>query len=94
MPNTPALVGEGMSAISLNEEIIKPENKEIVSDIISIFESFGISEGEITREDVHSGTLSRTVGSQKTHNFSLIHVDGDAFYNGAHAVFLNQVGTI
>ena len=44
MPNTPALVGEGMSAISLNEEMKKPENEETVSDIISIFESFGKAE--------------------------------------------------
>lgn len=44
MPNTPALVGEGMSAISLNQEMQKPENKETVSDILRIFESFGKAE--------------------------------------------------
>lgn len=40
MPNIPAMVGEGMSAISPSKEVTKEELKEI----ISIFESFGKAE--------------------------------------------------
>ena len=37
MPNTPALVGEGMSALCANRNITKEE----LQDVVSIFESFG-----------------------------------------------------
>ncbi len=37
MPNTPALVGEGMSALCANENITKEELQEVVN----VFESFG-----------------------------------------------------
>lgn len=40
MPNTPALVGEGMSAVSLNK-LISKEDEELV---LSIFRSFGKAE--------------------------------------------------
>lgn len=40
MPNTPALVGEGMTAICYNEMIIEEE----ISLIVKIFESFGKAE--------------------------------------------------
>lgn len=40
MPNTPALVGEGMSALSKNNRVTEEELKEV----ISIFESFGKAE--------------------------------------------------
>ena len=40
MPNTPALVGEGMSALSKNDKVTEEELKEV----ISIFESFGKAE--------------------------------------------------
>jgi pyrroline-5-carboxylate reductase len=40
MPNTPALVGEGMSALSKNSRVTETELKEV----ISIFESFGKAE--------------------------------------------------
>ena len=40
MPNTPALVGEGMAAICPSEMVSKTE----LSDIVNIFESFGKSE--------------------------------------------------
>ena len=40
MPNTPALVGEGMAAISPNEMVTKEE----ISEIVNIFESFGKAE--------------------------------------------------
>ena len=44
MPNTPALVGEGMSALSLNAEMEKPENREDVELALRIFNSFGKAE--------------------------------------------------
>ena len=37
MPNTPALVGEGMSALCANKNITKEE----LQDVVNIFESFG-----------------------------------------------------
>jgi pyrroline-5-carboxylate reductase len=37
MPNTPALVGEGMTAICSNDKV----NKEELEEVISLFESFG-----------------------------------------------------
>jgi len=40
MPNTPALVGEGMAAISPNEMVTKSE----LIEIVNIFESFGKAE--------------------------------------------------
>lgn len=44
MPNTPALVGEGMSAVSLNEYIENDNNKTDVLDIIEILNCLGKSE--------------------------------------------------
>ncbi len=40
MPNTPSLVGEGMSAICANEEV----NRQELQDVIRLFESFGKAE--------------------------------------------------
>lgn len=40
MPNTPAMVGEGMAALCPNEEV----SEEEISDIVAIFNSFGIGE--------------------------------------------------
>ncbi|KMJ58144.1 pyrroline-5-carboxylate reductase [Bacillus sp. LL01] len=40
MPNTPSLVGEGMSAICANKAV----NKEELKDVIRLFESFGKAE--------------------------------------------------
>lgn len=37
MPNTPALVGQGMSALCANENV----NKQELQDVVDIFESFG-----------------------------------------------------
>ena len=41
MPNTPALVGEGCTAVSLGTEASKPENREIVEEALELIESFG-----------------------------------------------------
>jgi pyrroline-5-carboxylate reductase len=40
MPNTPALIGEGMSAVSYNNQVTDEDLKEV----LSIFESFGKAE--------------------------------------------------
>lgn len=41
MPNTPALVGEGCSAICANAEAEKPEHKDVLKDVQAMCESFG-----------------------------------------------------
>lgn len=41
MPNTPALCGEGMSAVCGNTEMQKPEYAELFSDILELLSSFG-----------------------------------------------------
>ena len=40
MPNTPVLVGEGMSALSFNEMVTEKDIKEV----LNIFNSFGQTE--------------------------------------------------
>lgn len=44
MPNTPALVSEGMSALALNKKISQPENAQDVKAVLSVFESLGRAE--------------------------------------------------
>ena len=41
MPNTPALVGEGCTAVSLGKEAAKPENADVVKESLELIESFG-----------------------------------------------------
>ena len=41
MPNTPALVGEGCSAVVANEEASKPENRQVFDEVCEICRSFG-----------------------------------------------------
>ena len=41
MPNTPALVGEGCTAVSLGKETSKPENTDQVEDALELIRSFG-----------------------------------------------------
>lgn len=41
MPNTPALCGEGMSAVCGNERMQRPEYAEEFADVLSVCESFG-----------------------------------------------------
>ena len=41
MPNTPALVGDGCTAVSLSKEASKPEYKEEVEEAFELFMSFG-----------------------------------------------------
>ena len=41
MPNTPALVGEGCTAVSLGAEAAKSENRELVDEALELIGSFG-----------------------------------------------------
>ena len=41
MPNTPALCGEGMSAVCGNEEMQKEENRAAFAEVMAVCESFG-----------------------------------------------------
>ncbi len=75
MPNTPALVNEGMSAVSLNEIMQKEENKEKVSDIMEILKSFG--KAEIIPEKLMD-TVTGVSGSSPAYIFMLIEAMADA----------------
>jgi len=57
MPNTPALVGEGMAAICPNEMVTKAE----LAEIVNIFESFG--KAEIVSEDLMDVVTSVSASS-------------------------------
>lgn len=41
MPNTPALCGEGMSAVCGNAKMQEPENEAVFADVLSVCRSFG-----------------------------------------------------
>lgn len=44
MPNTPALCGEGMSAVCGNARMQEPENQAVFEDILAVCRSFGEAE--------------------------------------------------
>jgi len=71
MPNTPALVGEGMAALSPNEAVAKEE----VQEIISIFESFG--EAEIVGEKLMDA-VTAVSGSAPAYVYMFIEAMADA----------------
>lgn len=71
MPNTPALVGEGMSAIAFNENISAAE-KQIILDV---FDSFG--RGEIVNEGLMDA-VTAVSGSSPAYVFMLIEAMADA----------------
>lgn len=71
MPNTPALVGEGMSALCPNDVVTKEELKEI----ISIFESFG--EAEVVPEKLMDAVTSVS-GSSPAYVYMFIEAMADA----------------
>jgi pyrroline-5-carboxylate reductase len=71
MPNTPALVGEGMSAVCLNDNITDVEKKEI----IRIFESFG--RAEIISENLMD-TVTAVSGSSPAYVYMFIEAMADA----------------
>lgn len=75
MPNTPALVGEGMAAISLNEIMQKDENKADADFVLSLFNSLG--KAEIIPEALMD-TVTGVSGSSPAYIFMLIEAMADA----------------
>lgn len=71
MPNTPALVGEGMSAICPNENI----SKEELDEVIKIFNSFG--KCELLEEKYFHGFIA-LAGSSPAYVYMFIEAMGDA----------------
>ena len=71
MPNTPAMVGEGMTALSFSESI-NDENRE---EIIKIFNSFGKS--EIIDENLMDG-FTAIAGSSPAYVYMMIEAMADA----------------
>lgn len=71
MPNTPALVGEGMSALCVNNVVTEDEMK----DIITIFESFG--EAEIVSEKLMDSVVAVS-GSAPAYVYMFIEAMADA----------------
>lgn len=71
MPNTPASVGEGMSAVSPGEDL----NEEEIKEVVNIFESFG--EVEIIDEKLMDA-FTAIAGSAPAYIFILIEAMADA----------------
>ncbi len=71
MPNTPALVGQAMTAISLGDNLAKEE----IDDLVSIFKSFGKVE-IIDEEDMDAFTS--IAGSSPAYIYILIEAMADA----------------
>lgn len=71
MPNTPAMVGEGMSALCPSELVTKEE----LEDIINIFESFG--KAEIVSEDLMD-VVTSVSGSAPAYVYMFIEAMADA----------------
>lgn len=79
MPNTPALVKEGMSAVSLNDVMQKRENKEDVQIVMDILTGFG--KAEIVPETLMD-TVTGVSGSSPAYIFMLIEAMADAAVMG------------
>lgn len=71
MPNTPALVGEGMTAIAFNNKVSNDERE----DVLSIFKSFG--KAEVVEEKLMD-VVTATSGSSPAYIFILIEAMADA----------------
>ncbi len=71
MPNTPALVGEGMSAVSFNSNV----NDEEIDTVMNILKSFG--KAEIVPENLMD-TVTGVSGSSPAYIFMLIEAMADA----------------
>lgn len=71
MPNTPALVGEGMAAICPNDKVTKEETEEV----LHIFESFG--KGEIVNEKLMD-VVTSVSGSSPAFVYMFIEAMADA----------------
>jgi pyrroline-5-carboxylate reductase len=75
MPNTPALVGEGMAALSPNANVTEDETK----NILNIFQSFG--KAEIVPEYLMD-TVTAVSGSSPAYVFMFIEAMADAAVMG------------
>lgn len=75
MPNTPALVGEGMSALAPNENVTEAELKSV----LDIFNSFG--KGEVVSESLMDA-VTAVSGSSPAYVFMLIEAMADAAVMG------------
>jgi len=71
MPNTPALVGEGMSALSPNNNM----TREMIDEIIELFEAFG--EAEVIDEYLFHSVIGVS-GSSPAYVFKFIEAMADA----------------
>lgn len=78
MPNTPAMVGEGMTAVIPNEFITKEELEEVMN----ILNSFG--KAEIVEESLIDSVISVS-GSSPAYVYMLIEAMGDAAVAGGMA---------
>lgn len=75
MPNTPALVGEGMTAVSFNEQMREDKNREKADYIMSLFASFG--KVELVPESIMNA-VTGVSGSSPAYIFMLIEAMADA----------------
>ncbi|MGN0108042.1 MAG: pyrroline-5-carboxylate reductase [Hominilimicola sp.] len=71
MPNTPALVGEGMAALTPNENVTKEE----ADIVLNVFNSFG--KGEIVSENLMDA-VTAVSGSSPAYVFMMIEAMADA----------------
>ena len=71
MPNTPALVGEGMAALTPNENVTKEE----ADVVLNVFNSFG--KGEIVSENLMDA-VTAVSGSSPAYVFMMIEAMADA----------------
>ena len=71
MPNTPALVGMGMSALCPNKAVTQEE----LEDVIKVFESFG--EAEVVEETMFDA-VTAVSGSAPAYVYMMIEAMGDA----------------
>lgn len=71
MPNTPALVGEGMAALTTNENVTKEE----ADIVLNVFNSFG--KGEIVSENLMDA-VTAVSGSSPAYVFMMIEAMADA----------------
>jgi pyrroline-5-carboxylate reductase len=71
MPNTPSLVGEGMAALTPNENVTESE----VKSVLEIFASFG--RGEVVSENLMDA-VTAVSGSSPAYVFMLIEAMADA----------------
>ncbi len=78
MPNTPVLVGEGMSALTPNENVTDEEAKTV----LDIFNSFG--KGEIVAENLMDA-VTAVSGSSPAYVFMMIEAMADAAVMGGMA---------